>query len=139
VTVDGSEVDEFAVDLPPPGAVQPTDATGARAAVAAAFDAFYGTNRDDVMALVDDPFAMREMIDELGEGVQRRRFDDVSVDIEDLVFLSDVEAAVDYSLDTRPASHDELFGRARVVGGRWVLTRGTACQGLEFFEVICPS
>lgn len=129
----------FAVDLPPVGPTQPADPAAARAAIQATFDEFYGVTPDAVLRLVDDPFAMGEMIDEIGDGVFRRRFDDAAVTIEDLVFLSDTEAAIDYELDSVDETHGELFGRARFVGGRWTLTRGTACEGLEFFEVSCPS
>ena len=82
-TVD-DENNPFAVKLPPPGAEQPPDPAAAQAQIEAAFAALYapGDPALDVLAYVDDPFAMREMFTNARAGdlwearVRRGRGDD---------------------------------------------------------------
>jgi hypothetical protein len=135
------EDNPFAVELPPPGE-QPSDPAAARAAIDAAMTTLYGAGDDvDVLALVDDPFAMRETFDRLADSVAEPDWSDVAVVIEELVFLSPVEAAFEYTLTAADAAvtRDEQFGRARLVDGAWRIGRGTICHDLqETFATLCP-
>lgn len=135
------EDNPFAVDLPPPGE-QPLDPAAARAAIDAAMATLYGAGDDvDVLALVDDPFAMRETFDRLEPNVVGIEWSDVDVVVEELVFLSPVEAAFEYTIETNGGdiTRDEQFGRARLVDGTWRIGRGTICHDLqETFATPCP-
>ena len=65
----------------------------------------------------------------------------IFVVVEELVFLSPVEAAFEYTLTAPDAAitKDEQFGRARLVDGIWRIGRGTICHDLqETFATLCP-
>ena len=134
------EDNPFAVRLPPPGE-QPADPAAAQAAIDEVMRTLYGAPAGpDVLALVDDPFAMRETFERIGEVDIGVEWADVAVDIEELVFLSPVEAAFEYTLRVPGGDeHDELFGRARLVDGTWRVGRGTICRDLQqSFATTCP-
>jgi hypothetical protein len=136
---DDPEENPFAVHLPPPGE-QPPDPDAARADIVAAVDALYGADETvDVLALVDDPFAMRETFEQMRE-IGAADFEQAAVEIEELVFLSPVEAAFEYTLDVGDGLvRDEQFGRARLVDGTWRIGRGTICRDLQQnYGTNCP-
>jgi hypothetical protein len=136
------ENNPFTVKLPPPGVAQPEDPGAAQAQIEAAFAALYapGNPAADVLAYVDDPFAMREMFAEAraSDMWDASGLDRTAATIEAIVFLTPVEAAFEYELHGPAIDQDELFGRARVVDGTWRLTRGTICRDLRHVGVDCP-
>jgi hypothetical protein len=131
----------FGVHLPPPG-VQPTDPAADRAAIEAVMASLYGAgDDDDVLALVDDPFAMRETLARIGDNDVGIDWTQTTATISELVFLSPVEVAFEYAVDVDEPGlgRDELFGRARLVDGAWRIGRGTVCRDLlEIFATACP-
>ena len=134
------EDNPFNVRLPPPGE-QPTDPAAGRAAIEAAMSTLYGAGDDvDVLILVDDPFAIRETFDRIGDLDIGADWADVEVVVEELVFLSPVEAAFEYTVRVEAFfTRDEQFGRARLVDGTWRVGRGTICRDLqESFATTCP-
>ena len=140
-TVD-PENNPFVVRLPPPGIEQPVDPAAAQPQIEAAFAALYapGDPAADVLAYVDDPFAMRETFTNARATDQWDAigFDRTAATIEEIVFLTSVEAAFEYELHGPTLDQDELFGRARLVDGTWRLTRGTICRDLANVGIECP-
>lgn len=140
-TLDPDDPDNpFRVQLPPPGD-QPPDPAAAQVQIAVALDQLHGAADPavDPLALVDDPFAVLEMLeaartngDQLGEV-----WDEAVVTLEEAVFLSPVEAAFEYTLETSRTTLPELFGRARLIDGTWRISRSTLCRDLELYGAIC--
>ena len=131
----------FAVQLPPPGE-QPPDPAAAKGAIATALEQLYGAADPaiDPLTLVDDPFAVREMLDDArAKGDETgEEWDEAAVESEEIVFLTPVEAAFEYTLETSQTTHHEQFGRARLVEGTWRIGRSTLCRDLLFYGVNCP-
>lgn len=140
-TLDSDDPDNpFRVQLPPPGE-QPLDPAAAQVAIATALEQLYGAADPavDPLLLVDDPFAVVEMLDdarangdEIGED-----WDEAVVELEEVVFLSPVEAAFEYTLETSQNMLPELFGRARLVDGTWRISRSTLCRDLALYGAVC--
>ncbi len=82
--------------------------------------------------LLDDPSGVQFALDHVREFDTDMRLDKMQLEFGDLVFLTDVEASFLYTVTI--GDHGEIyyfqFGRARLIDGRWKVTRATYCQDI---------
>ncbi len=128
-------------DLLPPAGTAPADATLARAHVADAFATAYDFFAPPAQrkASVDDPAGLEAVVATAQTGPYASALDDVRVDITEVVFTSATEAAVLYDLAGDHVTYATgRIGHARLVDGRWKVTRATVCADLALAQMTCP-
>jgi hypothetical protein len=125
------------LELPKPGADQPTDAAAERAAIEATLDDLYDNIDDDatIFRLVDDPSGIDLLMDGILKGEFGDDFRSMKVAVSDLIFFSPIEATFIYTtgLDLYNDGFSGEFpeyGRARLIDGVWHITRTTICQDI---------
>ncbi len=128
------------VALPVPG-VQPAHPAAARLDVAHAFRVVYSFGQPPAArrALIDVPAGLDAPSAAAASGPYATNVTSVSARVDRIVFTSPTTAAVAYDLvldgSQTFATH---VGQARVVGGRWKVTRATVCADLALANVTCP-
>jgi len=127
--------------LPPPGAQQPEDPDGARRQVEEALTTvFSGANPREVrLSALDDPSNMDQAMDEV-----RERYPEASTTSEpemaELVFTDAGNASFLFRLRYVGAPLlPARIGTARLVDGRWMISRSTLCDVLSAAGSTCAS
>jgi hypothetical protein len=125
--------------LPPPGELQPEDPVAARAQVEEALRTlFSGSNPREVrLSGLDDPSGVEEAMDAV-----RRNYPEASdtstPELADLVFTDATSASFLFQLRYVGAPLlPARVGTARLVEGRWLITRATLCEVLSAAGAAC--
>ncbi len=121
--------------LPPASGLTPSDPTAATAEIHEAMLTIYDKgkladlNRID---LIDDPGGIQFALDHVREFDTDKRLDKFTLEFGDLVFLTDTEASFLYTITIGDQGeiYYHQFGRARLIDGRWKITRATYCQDI---------
>ena len=129
--------------LPAPGAHQPVDAATARQAVIDTFNNAYakGVNDDATFAYFDDSHGFADIMAKLRTGTFKEQVRTAVLKLDDLVFLSPTEAAVEYEIDIPnygTPSFAPRFNEAHLIDGRWKLARQGFCNDVGLAGVECP-
>lgn len=128
--------------LLPPAGKAPADPTLARAHIADAFATAYDFSAPPAQrkASVDDPAGLHGLVAAAQSGPYASALGDLRVDIGEVVFTSPTEAAVLYDFAGDHVTYATgRIGHARVVDGRWKVTRATVCADLALAQMTCPS
>ncbi len=128
--------------LPPVSGLEPADPDAAVSAIQAAMGDVYapGVEADARrVELIDDPGGVQFAVDHVREFGGTERLDDMRLEFGELVFLSDVEASFLYTLTIGDQGEIYSFeyGRARLLGGGWKITRATYCQDIAHLGWNC--
>lgn len=126
--------------LPEPGP-GPSDPDQARHRVSRAFDTAYrfSAPASQRRSAVDDPSGLDAAVAEVMAGPYAGMAKTSGVHIVEVVFTSPSQAAVLYDLTGVPAPFGTgRIGHARLVDGRWKVTRATVCADLTLAEAHCP-
>jgi hypothetical protein len=129
--------------LPAPGAHQPVDAATARQAVIDTFNNAYakGVNDDATFAYFDDSHGFADIMAKLRTGTFKEQVRTAVLKLDDLVFLSPTEAAVQYEIDIPnygTPSFAPRFNEAHLIDGKWKLARQGFCTDVGLAGVQCP-
>ncbi len=129
-----------AVVLPPAG-VQPPHPAAARLEVAHAFRVVYSFGQPPAArrALIDVPAGLDAPSAAAASGPYATNVTSVSAKVDRIVFTSPTTAVVAYDLVLDGTqTFATRVGHARLVGGRWKVTRATVCADLALANVTCP-
>jgi hypothetical protein len=129
--------------LPAPGAHQPVDAATARQAVIDTFNHAYakGVNDDATFAYFDDSHGFADIMAKLRTGTFKEQVRTAVLKLDDLVFLSPTEAAVQYEIDIPnygTPSFAPRFNEAHLIDGKWKLARQGFCNDVGLAGIQCP-
>ncbi len=121
--------------LPPVSGLRPPDPAAAKAEIHLAMRTIYdkGKAADPTRVdLIDDPSGIQFALDHVREFDTDKRLDKFKLEFGELVFLTDVEASFLYtiSIGEQGEIYYHQFGRARLIDGRWKVTRATYCQDI---------
>ena len=126
--------------LPAPGVEQPADPDGARAAILAAMETLWGGEnpREVRLSVLDDPTNLDATMDEV-----RARYEEASAstvpELGDVVFTDASNASFLFRLRYVGAPLlPTRIGTARLIDGRWLITRATLCEVLSQGGSTCP-
>jgi len=130
-------------DAPDPGdeGKVPGDTAAAEAAVRSAFVVLYDGARPmpDRLAAVDDPRGVDDALKAASEGELALQLANTKATVSEVRFTSAATAEVRYSvLVNGEPLVDDAAGAARLVDGRWKVTRATICANLEDAGSPCP-
>lgn len=131
---DGDDVDEPIGD-------QPDDPAAAEAAVRHAFVTFYDGARPeaDRVAVVDDPRGIADAIRAAQAGEFALDVLNAKAVVSSVRFTSASTAAATFSVMVSGVEKvSGVEGAARLVDGRWKVTRSTVCASLEDVGAPCP-
>lgn len=119
---------------------EPPDPDSAAAEVSAAFGVLYDGSRTSLerLAAVDDIDGVDRALGQVQTGPFGEVARSVSVTVNSVSFTSDTRALVSYTLMFGGlAEPSERRGEARIVGGRWAVTRATVCSDLIALGASC--
>jgi hypothetical protein len=121
-------------------AAAPPDPAQARADIVAAFAAVYDPNSgvDVRLRLIDDATGVAAAMRQAEAGPNAAALTSVTVNVNDVQYLSATRARVVYSLSV-PGQPPVLGreGQARVASGAWKVTRATVCADLDAIGSAC--
>jgi hypothetical protein len=121
--------------------VQPTHPAAARLDVAHAFRVVYSFGQPPAArrALIDVPMGLDAPSAAAASGPFASNVTSVAAKVDRIVFTGPTTAAVAYELLVDGSqTFATRVGHARVVGGRWKVTRATVCADLGLANVTCP-
>ncbi len=121
-------------------AAEPLDPDAARADIGTAFEVVYDGSQPTTERLerVDDPDGVGRAIAQVETGPLAQAAPSVTATVDNVSFTSDTRALVSYTLSFGGlADVSPRRGEARVVGGRWAVTRATVCNDLSALGASC--
>ena len=121
--------------LPPASGLTPPDPAAATAEIHEVMRTIYDKGKladPNRIELIDDPGGIQFALDHVREFDTDKRLDKFKLEFGDLVFLNDVEASFLYTITIGDQGeiYYHQFGRARLIDGRWKITRATYCQDI---------
>jgi hypothetical protein len=128
--------------LPSPGA-QPADPAAARAEIEQAFATSYDGGVGDTpekRAVVEDPSVLGAAMDQISKGPYAGHVADSDAKVNGIVFTSPTEATVRYEIDIVSSTNfTGRIGQAKLIDGRWKVTRDTTCNDIALSGVTCAA
>jgi hypothetical protein len=128
--------------LPSPGA-QPADPAAARLEIERAFTTSYDGGVGDSpekQAVVEDPTVLAHALEQINQGPYAGHVADSDAKVNDVVFTSPTEATVRYEIDiVNYTSFTGRIGQAKLIDGRWKITRATTCNDIALSGVHCAA
>jgi hypothetical protein len=139
VQSEGSTSCQVPLALPSPG-VQPADVPVAQQDVRHAYAVVYDVAGQPAArrAAIDDPAGLDEPSRSAESGPYGAQVRSVVARVDRIVFTSPTTAAVAYELMVDGSPYAARAGDARLVDGRWKVTRATVCGDLALAQVTCP-